>query len=53
MAIWGRYLTNKPEKIDDGNSAYLVREYVMAFGRDWTIWRGRKRDEPINPPEGE
>lgn len=46
MAIWGRYQDKEPEKIDEGNAAYLVGEYRMAFGRDWTIWRGRKKDEP-------
>ena len=46
MAIWGRYQAGKPERIDTGDSAYLLREYALAFGRDWSLWRGRKRDEP-------
>lgn len=47
MAIWGRSTqTGKVEKIDDGDSAYLLNEYRLAFGRSFTLWRGRKMDEP-------
>lgn len=46
MAIWGRYQGQTPEKIDEADSLYLLREYAMAFGRGWTLWRGRKKDEP-------
>lgn len=45
MAIWGRY-RDQVEKIDEGDSAYLLHEYRLAFGRDWVLWRGRKKDEP-------
>jgi hypothetical protein len=45
MAIWGR-CRGKVEKIDDEDSVYLLREYQMAFGAGWTLWRGRKKDEP-------
>jgi hypothetical protein len=47
MSIWARnHATGIAEKIDDGNSEYLAGEYRMAFGRGWTIWTGRKKDEP-------
>lgn len=46
MAIWGRYQDKDAEKIDDGDSGYLLKEYQIAFGRDWTLWLGRKKDEP-------
>ena len=49
--IWGRYVPNDTvEKIDQASSQkdadYLAGEYRMAFGRDWKIWAGRKKDEP-------
>lgn len=47
MAIWGRYCDHQPEKVDEGDSLYLLREYRMAFGREWKLWRGRLSDEPI------
>jgi hypothetical protein len=45
MAIWGRS-DYGVEKIDDDDSAYLLSEYQLAFGRGWKIWRGRRKDEP-------
>ena len=49
VSIWGKYRGNV-EKIDessrDNGAAFLVREYQMAFGKDWKIWAGRKKDEP-------
>lgn len=49
LSIWGKYLvTGITERIDNatskGDAAYLVGEYQMAFGRDWQIWSGRKKD---------
>lgn len=51
VSIWGRYLpTNRIERIDtadkDNAALYLVREYQLAYGADWIIWSGNKRDEP-------
>jgi hypothetical protein len=46
MSIWGRYKDGEPERIDSGDSAYLLAEYRLAFGRDWLLWRGTRRDEP-------
>jgi len=47
VVIWGKYKNGKTEKIDEtDNPEYLVREYRIAFGPDWTIWAGRKKDEP-------
>jgi len=50
ISIWGRYKDRAPEVIDRAASrmdaAYLVGEYVLAFGKDWKIWSGRKDEEP-------
>jgi hypothetical protein len=49
MKIWGRHLNNKPECIDDipkGDVRRCLREYMMAFGREWKLWIGRRKDEP-------
>lgn len=49
ISIWGKY-RGKVEKIDSATSQrsadYLAGEYRMAFGRDWTVWAGKKSDEP-------
>lgn len=45
MAIWGRSPYGV-EKIDDDDSAYNLHEYRLAFGPEWKLWRGRKKDEP-------
>jgi len=55
--IWGRYVPNDTvEKIDQASSQkdadYLAGEYRMAFGRDWKIWAGRKKDEPGKESSG-
>lgn len=46
--VWGKYC-GKVEKLDSANSQrsadYLVGEYRMAFGHDWTIWAGKKNKE--------
>lgn len=48
IRIWGRYKKNAPEVIDEASSQkdadYLVGEYRMAYGRDWIVWAGRKKD---------
>ncbi len=54
--IWGKPKDGKAEVIDetyrDGDSAgYLMGQYRMAYGQDWKIWAGLKRDEP-DPLEG-
>lgn len=50
MKIWGKYLrTGKVELIDTcdkKDTGYILGEYRMAFGRDWVIWAGLKREEP-------
>ena len=47
ISIWGRH-HGRTEKIDSATSprdaAYLVGEYQMAYGREWSVWAGR-RDE--------
>jgi hypothetical protein len=49
MKIWGRYLNNAPECIDDipkNDAQHCLYEYKMAFGREWKLWIGRRKDEP-------
>lgn len=50
ISIWGRMKNNPPEKIDSASSekeaARLAYEYKMAFGLDWTVWAGRRDQEP-------
>ena len=50
ILIWGRYKGTKPENIDiadwEKSATYLVREYQLAYGKDWIIWAGRMQDEP-------
>jgi hypothetical protein len=47
ISIWGRH-HGRTEKVDSAtnqrDAAYLVGEYQMAYGREWTVWMGR-RDE--------
>ena len=42
IRIRGQYKDNKPETVDTASSEReaqnLLREYIMAFGRDWKIW---------------
>lgn len=48
MKIWGKY-RGKVELIDTctkGEAAYLVGEYQLAYGSQWIVWAGLKRDEP-------
>jgi len=44
--IWGKYKDGKPEKLDQASSDQeamrLLGEYQIAFGKDWSIWKGRK-----------
>lgn len=46
--IWGRYKRNKPEIIDTAESmkdaVYMVGEYRLAYGQDWLVWHGRRKD---------
>jgi hypothetical protein len=46
--IWGRYKKNPPEIIDTAESIrdaeHLVGEYRMAYGSDWLVWHGRRKD---------
>ena len=46
--IWGRYKKAAPEIIDTAetlkDARYLVGEYRLAFGQDWLIWHGRRKD---------
>jgi len=56
--IWGRYEGRAPEVIDTvapGAAARLLGEYRLAFGAGWTLWLGRRDDEPRprRCPEGE
>lgn len=49
IGIWGKY-RGEIERIDQASNEkeaqYLVGEYRLAFGKDWKIWSGRKKDEP-------
>jgi len=46
--IWGRYKKAAPEIIDTAESmkdaVYMVGEYRSAYGRDWIVWHGRRKD---------
>jgi hypothetical protein len=49
MTIWGRYKGGDAEKIDTcskSEASSMLGEYRMAFGSDWKLWAGRKKDEP-------
>ena len=57
ISIWGRYLNNKPEKVDDipkNDVGRCLHEYMLAFGampgqsnyKKWKLWIGRLKDEP-------
>jgi len=51
MKIWGCYKNNKPEIIDEvpeRSAVKYLHEYLLAFGPDWKLWLGLKKDEP-NP----
>ena len=52
MKIWAKNIhTGTVENIDEcskDGAAYLVREYQIAYGRQWIVWAGLKRDEPRN-----
>jgi hypothetical protein len=46
--IWGKYKGNV-ERIDSCSNSevgYLLGEYRLAFGAQWVLWAGRKKDEP-------
>lgn len=46
--IWGKYKKAAPEIIDTAESMkdaeHLVGEYRIAYGRDWLVWYGRRKD---------
>mgnify|MGYP001180844825 CR=1 FL=1 len=46
--IWGRYKKAAPEIIDTAESMrdaeHLVGEYRIAYGQDWLVWHGRRKD---------
>jgi len=47
IKIWGRYQGTSEvldEAEDQKTADYLVGEYRMAYGRDWLVWAGRKKD---------
>lgn len=48
IKVWGRYKKLPPEVLDDAvdqkDADYLVNEYRMAYGKDWIVWSGRKKD---------
>jgi hypothetical protein len=51
VKIWGKYKgTGNVEVLDTANNertaVRLAQEYQAAYGRDWKIWVGRKKDEP-------
>jgi len=50
ISIWGQLEGRPPEKIDQASSessaAYLLGEYRLAFGKQWTLWTGRKDQKP-------
>lgn len=51
ILIWGKYKGYKPEVIDETTdwkkAEYLVREYRLAFGQDWTVWAEKTRDKKL------
>jgi len=50
MNIWAQLKSTEPEKVEEnvpkGEVHYLVGEYRMAYGPDYQIWAGLKRDAP-------
>lgn len=50
ISIWGKYKDGKPERLDQASSdreaMRLLGEYQLAFGKDWSIWKGKKAAEP-------
>lgn len=47
IKIWGKY-QGRTEEIDtaadEREADQMVQEYRMAYGVQWLIWKGRKRD---------
>lgn len=53
VRIWGRYEGRAPEVVDTVRRADALRvlaEYQLAFGAGWTLWLGRRDDEPRRAP---
>lgn len=50
IKIWGKYQNGKPEVIDTAQNwkeaRSLLQEYRVAYGADWIIWGGLKKDMP-------
>ena len=53
MTIWGKLTqhgqSHGVEKIDSCEPrevAHMLREYRMAFGKDWILWAGKKYPIP-------
>jgi len=50
MNIWAKRKNGRPEKIEENvpkREIYsLLEGYQMAFGPDFVVWAGLKRDEP-------
>lgn len=48
IKIWGRY-RGRTEELDtapnEKEADYLVREYRMAYGAEWLVWKGRKKND--------
>ena len=50
MNIWVQLKNTEPEKVEENvakaDIVYLVGEYRMAYGSDFSVWAGLKRDAP-------
>lgn len=51
--IWGKLKGHPTELVDTATSktdaTYMLHEYRMAFGKDWTLWIGKKSEPPGLP----
>jgi len=49
--IWAQYKNAEPDKIEenvpDKEVTHLLSEYRMAFGPDFSIWAGLKKEAPL------
>lgn len=50
--IYGKLLQGGPHAVEEIDSCepkdvgYMLREYRMAFGKDWILWAGKKYPIP-------
>jgi hypothetical protein len=48
ITIWGSYKGGEAERIDSATTPkeaeYLLGEYRLAYGKDYYLWIGRKRE---------